>query len=108
MLLRPLALGPFDLILSWTGPDGARPSAISPEPMCVKWTKFVGSPIMLRSIFLRLFLGGGLATTQQPILCQNSLIPAVLLLCSEWVRRPWFSLDALQAAEDVVENKNAA
>lgn len=49
-----------------------------------------------------------MATTQQPILCQNSLIPAVLLLCSEWVRRPWFSLDALQAAEDVVENKNAA
>lgn len=32
-----------------------RPSpAISPEPMCVRWTKFMGSPIMLRSI-LRLF-----------------------------------------------------
>ncbi len=34
---------------------GWMPSAISPEPMCVRWTKFVGSPIMLRSILLRFF-----------------------------------------------------
>lgn len=31
------------------------PAAMSPEPMCVRWTKFMGSPIMERSIRLLLF-----------------------------------------------------
>lgn len=74
-LFLPFMFGPLDLICSWTDPDGCRPSAISPEPMCVRWMKLVGSPIMLRSIFLLFFFGGGLATTQQPILCQKSLMP---------------------------------
>ena len=34
---------------------GCRPSAISPEPMCVRWMKLVGSPIMVRSILLLFF-----------------------------------------------------
>lgn len=74
-LFLPFTLRALDFICSWTEPDGCSPSAISPDPMCVRWTKFVGSPIILRSILLLLFFGGGLATTQQPILCQKSLMP---------------------------------
>lgn len=53
-----------------------RPSlaAISPDPMCVRCTKFIGSPIMVRSIRLLFFFGWGFSTTQQPSLCQKSLI----------------------------------
>lgn len=76
-LFLPFMFGPLDLICSWTEPDGCRPSAISPEPMCVRWMKFVGSPIIVRSILLLLFFGGGLATTQQLILCQKSLMPTL-------------------------------
>lgn len=92
-LFLPFMFGPLDLICSWTDPDGGRPSAISPEPMCVRWMKLVGSPIMLRSIFLLFFFGGGLATTQQPILCQKSLMP-MLRLSSGWLP---LSAAALQA-----------
>lgn len=82
------------------------PAAMSPEPMCVRCTKFMGSPIMERSIRLLLFFcvgmkavsppaprtpqhhpappkapqlltGCGFSTTQQPSLCQKSLIFAV-------------------------------
>lgn len=53
-----------------------RPSlaAISPDPMCVRCTKFIGSPIIVRSIRLLFFFGCGFSTTQQPSLCQKSLI----------------------------------
>lgn len=36
------------------------PAAMSPEPMCVRWTKFMGSPIMERSIRLLLFFCKGM------------------------------------------------
>lgn len=70
---------PLDLI-SWTAPvmGSPSPAAMSPEPMCVRWTKFMGSPIMERSIRLLLFLGWGFSTTQQPSLCQKSLMLAVV------------------------------
>lgn len=68
--------------------------------MCVRWTKFVGSPIMLRSILLLFLFGGGLATTQQPILCQNWLIPGV------WQLRPSLSLATLQAVSDTAVCKS--
>lgn len=69
---------PLDLI-SWTAPvmGSPSPAAMSPEPMCVRCTKFMGSPIMERSIRLLLFLGWGFSTTQQPSLCQKSLMLAV-------------------------------
>lgn len=38
----------------------------------------MGSPIMERSILLLLFLGWGFSTTQQPSLCQKSLMLAVV------------------------------
>lgn len=38
----------------------------------------MGSPIMERSIRLLLFLGWGFSTTQQPSLCQKSLMLAVV------------------------------
>lgn len=70
---------PLDLI-SWTAPvmGSPSPAAMSPEPMCVRCTKFMGSPIMERSIRLLLFLGWGFSTTQQPSLCQKSLMLVVV------------------------------
>lgn len=46
---------------------------MSPEPTCVVWTKFVGSPIMERSIRRRRF-GCGCSAMQQLKQTQNSVI----------------------------------
>lgn len=82
---------PLDLICSWTEPIFAKPSlAISPDPTWVKCTKFIGSPIMLRSIRLLLFFGGAFSTIQQFSLCQKSLMVIVAfqdLTLYKWVAK---------------------
>lgn len=42
------------------------PAAMSPEPMCVRCTKFMGSPIMERSIRLLLFFCVGMKAVSPP------------------------------------------
>lgn len=64
---------PFDCIWFWMEFTEFMPVKRSPEPTWAVWTKLVGSPIILRSIRLRLF-GCGCSAIQQLKHNQNSLM----------------------------------
>lgn len=64
---------PFDCIWLWIEFTELTPLHRSPDPTWAVWTKFVGSPIMLRSICRRRF-GCGCSAMQQLKQNQNSLM----------------------------------